>query len=107
MGETEGEFRLEEATQRGGGVVGRFELFSERRQGVDALAVDRDQQRTAVGEVPVQRADADACPGRDLLERHVRAGFGEGGRRGLDDALPVAHRVGAHRPMSLRRDGRH
>jgi hypothetical protein len=43
----------------------------------------RAEQRPAIREVVVQRADADAGAPRDLVERHVNAAFGEqvgGGR---------------------------
>jgi hypothetical protein len=57
--------------------------------------------------VAVQRADADTSPCRNLFERNFGTELGQRSRGRLDDPVAIAHRVGAHRPMSLRRDGRH
>src|SRR6185437_16970311 len=59
----------------------------------------------AGGEVPVERADADAGLAGDRLERRVLAG-GEGMGGHLQQAVAVALRVGAQRPLSGGRHGR-
>ena len=48
--------------------------------GLDLVPVDGDDQVGSRWEVPVDRAEADAGPGRDVAHRHVNAGLDE--RRG-------------------------
>ena len=46
-----------------------------------------------VWEVPVEGADANSGPAGDVLEGHIGAANGEGGRCGGDQEFAVAHRV--------------
>jgi hypothetical protein len=61
----------------------------------DFAAVHRFHHRISAGEVPIQRADADARATRDFFQAHVDADLGEAGLGGIDQQLPVAGAVGA------------
>ena len=63
---------------------------------VDPALHDRVEQRVAVGEVPVERAGADARALGDLVEGGVVALLAEDRSSGLHEAVVVALRVSAH-----------
>ena len=83
--------------QRLVGREGGEQLVGALAEDVDLVAVHRLDERLARGEVPVQRADADAGVAGDVLEGDLGAAGGEGGGGGVDQELAVAHRVGAER----------
>src|SRR3954465_12239332 len=72
---------------------------------LDLVDVERLEQRLAVGEVAVQRADPDAGAARDLLQRRRLAALGEGLARGGEHLLVVAPGVGALRAGEKGRGG--
>ena len=75
------------------------ELLGAARQRLDLVHVDRLHEVGARGEVPVQRADADAGAAGDVLERGRAVGLGERLACGGDQLLVVAQRVGALRAL--------
>ena len=64
----------------------------------ELVAVRRLDQRLAGGEVPVERADADAGVLGDRVERDVGAVLGERAHGDLEQPVAVALGVGAQRP---------
>ena len=92
---SEGEHPLVE----GGVCVGGIEQpLAERQQLMPAVDERGLEQAIAIGEVPVERAGADACATRDVVERGVRAVLCERLARDAHDRLVVASRIGAHGP---------
>jgi hypothetical protein len=75
----------------------REQTVGGRAQLLDLVPVGLDDQRAAVGEVPLQGADADPGPGGDRLECDLLALLGESRRRGIQQPVAVALRVGAQR----------
>ena len=78
----------------GGTVVD--ELVRRRADRQHLAAVDRRLQVGPGGEVPVERADPDAGPAGDVIERRVGPVLGERGGRRLEQLAAAAARVGAH-----------
>ena len=65
---------------------------------VDPRRDHRLEQRLLGREVPVDGAGPDPGAGRDLVQRHAVARFGERLPGGAQDLLPVPRRVGSQRP---------
>ena len=76
----------------------RPELPGAVDEPVQPVVDDRLEQRLLRGEVPVERAGADARAPGDLVERHGDALLGERLLGDLEQPVPVALRVGAQRP---------
>src|SRR6201999_3045166 len=76
----------------------RWQLFRKPDgatvQAVDFVAVKCCQQRIAVREMPVERADADPCPRGDCGQRQLVALGNDVGSR-LQQLLPISRRIGA------------
>ena len=71
---------------------------------VDRVHGDAQEKVVALGEVPVHRRVADACPLGDRVERHIGAMLDECVTSRLEDALPVSGGIGT---QSLPGAGRH
>jgi len=71
-------------------------------QPLELAAVDRLHQRLTRGEVPVERADADARLARDRLQRGGPLGSGELGQGDVEEAATVAFGVGTWNRRVLR-----
>jgi hypothetical protein len=67
----------------------------------DLVLEDRLDKGLACREASVERADPDAGPVRDVLERGVDTVLGEDGPRHGDDSLPIPAGVAAERPGRL------
>src|SRR6266568_3781885 len=70
-----------------------------RDQVLDTCRDHRLEQRLLGREVPVDGAGPDSGAGRDLVERHAVAGFGERLPGGAQHLLPVPRRIGAQRAI--------
>ena len=90
----------EHAVQEGGepepGVRVHQRFLRDALQLCQPVRQDGVEQGPPIGEIVVQRADADAGPAGHLVERYVDAAFGEKFGRGCDQPLPIAHRVHPH-----------
>ena len=73
-----------------------MQLVGRRADRLHLAAVHRGLQVDPRREVPVQRADANAGPPGDVVERRVGAVLGEGGGRRLKELGAAAPRVRAH-----------
>ena len=69
---------------------------------LDLPAIDRFDDRVASWKVPVESADPDAGPPRDLLQADVGSGASEGRLRRPKQPVAVTQRVGARLPHALR-----
>ena len=94
---------LEEAHEARPRVLGEQGRLGLGRELVQAALEQRVDELLLVGEAAVDRADADARPAGDLVERDRQAVLGERRARGIEDALAVALRVTAQRAFGQAR----
>ena len=72
-----------------------FQLFGQIGKMLHFAAIHRFEQGFARGEMPVERADADAGGSRDGFEARIRTAGAEHRFCRLEHALAVANRIGA------------
>ena len=83
------------------------QLFGEVAEMVHLMAINRLEQGLARREMPVERADADACLTRNRFQARLRAAGAEDLRRRFEQKLAVADRIGARLRWVLAVSGSH
>lgn len=86
---------LEEPEERAAGIGTTREGSSLLGDALDAMDDDRREKRLLRREVPIERADAEACTTGDLVDRNVDPLRRKDGLSNVEDALPISLRIGA------------
>ena len=93
--------RLHDAEQQrpdsGAGILDLPRGLGEPNKGVDLLVEQRVEHGVFVGELAVYRADPDSRGLRHIVQSHARTASGEHRGRRLENAVPVAFRIGSRR----------
>jgi hypothetical protein len=102
VGRAFGDEQSEVLEESGAGVVLSAESGGLLGESGRPVQHDGFEQRLLRREVPAHGARAHPGAARDLLHRHRQSLRGECREGDLQDAFPVAARVGAHRPQRVR-----